>query len=210
MKSDELIAILSKTTPITRSSINVFIASLLIFFVSILLIAFSYGLRPDFSIAITTAHFWYKTLFLFGLSILSAIALHRLFHPTGKADHFLNSIAGLWIMTTALSILEISYTDRSILSQNIISSKTLFCVGYISILGVISMICLTMIARNFAPIDSKKTGALIGFGAGVFTAFGYSFHCMVDFGSYLLIAYGFPIFTLSFIGYFILPRFLKW
>ena len=210
MKSDDLINILSATPPVTRAPINLFAFSAITVLLSAALIMVTYGVRPDILLALSTAHFWYKSLFLLALSACSAYALKQSFRPDGHPDHFLNLLCGLWIMTTILSMLEVFFADRNLMERALIAPKTAFCMGYITSIGLIAMGALTVLARHFAPTNLKQTATLIGFSSGVFIALGYSFHCMADFGSYLLVAYGLPILLLTYIGRTILPRFLKW
>ena len=210
MKSDELINILSVTTPSPRASVALLPSALGIVVLSAAAIILTYGVRPDIMSAVTTAHFWYKTLFLMALAACSALALQRSLLPASTPDKFINALCALWIVTSSVAMLEVFFFDRNLLEETLISSNTLFCLGYISALGVLAMVGLTFIAKQFAPIHARTSATLIGFSAGVLVALGYSFHCMADFGSYLLVAYGAPIFALTYVGRHLLPSFLKW
>jgi hypothetical protein len=84
------------------------------------------------------------------------------------------------------------------------------CVACIPLFAVLPFAILIWAARQGAPTNLPRTGAMVGLVAGAIGAVAYAFHCPDDFLPFIALWYGGGIAFCVVVGGLLGPRLLRW
>jgi hypothetical protein len=167
------------------------------------------GLRPELTTMSVPASFWFKTLTLGSLMILSLEALKDSSVPQGRYQMRYFAIAFAVFLVGAVLF---EWTTKPV--EQI---KSLFllpnfkaCLIYSTLFGAAVSLALLAHMKQAAPPNLGRTAGLIGLAAASIGGLGYSIHCPIDSPTFIAIAYGLPQLTLYHVSRVLCTRFLRW
>ena len=208
MRTDQLIAVLAQAdSPNPRFGFGAVICAVVI--VSLLITAMLLGLRPEILHMTLTWHLVYKAFLLLGLTLLCGGQLKAASSPLSRP------LASYWFgLLGAFCFVAIAFEWSTRPADAILGQFSAInfpaCLIAVSVYGACGVIALTSLMRLYAPTDLRKASAWIGVTAAAAAALGYSFHCPFDSPTFILIAYGLPVASLTALCWAVLPKFLTW
>ena len=168
------------------------------------------NLRPEFLTFDFPIGFFVKTFLLFGLTLTAYFYLKEM----SKPDSHIKSKLLLFVFPVILSALCIfewmTVKHISDITNLFFLPNFKSCLIYVTSYGLLGMAILTIIMKDYAPASEKTTGIMIGFAAACTGALGYSFNCPIDSPTFIAVAYGLPVFSLSLIARLIVPKHISW
>lgn len=207
MRTDELIAVLAKAprpTPPLRwmAALAVLTAAIMALNVAVL------GLRPD--IAAPPLSMAHKSVLLVALLVVAGHVLARTARPVETARLERLPVLVLTVLFAASLIWEWSQVPAAEILHFFALPNFPFCLGAVSIYGAMAAAALTWLMRYYAPADERRAAAAVGFAAAAAGAVGYSVHCPVDSPTFVLIAYGLPVFWVTLAARTAVARHIRW
>lgn len=210
MKTDELIAILSQDKTPRKPYLTLGFISVVVLVLNFVVTKFWLGLRPELDALTLPVSFWFKTLVLAALIVISLQALSASALPMRQSRlrvfpilfvaFFAASLAYEWTIKTTTEIEHLFFLPNF---QGCLIYTTLFGSG-------ISFVLFAAVKKRAAPLKPGLTAGFIGLVAACIGGLGYSIHCPIDSPTFILVAYGLPQLTLYFAGRFLFTRFLRW
>ena len=96
------------------------------------------------------------------------------------------------------------------LNRMVFGTQWAMCVACIPLFAVLPFAILIWTARQGAPTNLPRTGAMAGLVAGGLGAVAYAFHCPDDFLPFIALWYGGGIAFCALVGALLGPRLLRW
>ncbi len=158
--------------------------------ISLLIVLWLWGPRPDISAAVGTAAFWIKEGFTLLLGLAGSMALLRLARPDGEAP-LPAGLAGLAVLIMAvLAALQLALSPPEQWRALLMGNTSATCPWLIILLAVPILIGTIWAMRRMAPTRLGLAGAAAGLTAGALSAFVYSISCDERAMPFLFIWYG--------------------
>lgn len=211
MKTENLVEVLSrdfqKARPLgstlkTAAMVAIVIAAGL-FFAAI-------GFRPDITEALGTIRFLFKFVITLSLAITASIVAVRVGRPdgqiAGKASPLL--IAPALLVCSAL--VELAALPESQWMPHLVGHNARFCLTLIPLLAIGPLGCFLAALRNGAPSNPGFAGTVAGLAASGIAATFYAANCNDDSPLFVVTWYPMAIALVSFAGYLIGRRVLRW
>lgn len=213
MDTDALIrSLAADVRPVPRNAIALRIAAGLAIggAVTVALIGWWLGFRPDFAAAMRGYSFWMKWLYTASVGTVAVTATIQLARPEPP------SLRGLWLLGLPVALLaliglvEMAQVppDRWLVMWLGQSWKQ--CPWIVLRLAVPIFIGLLWAYRSFAPTRLRAAGAAAGLAAGACAATLYCLHCPESSAIFVLTWYSLGIGLMALIGALVGPRLLRW
>ena len=209
MKTSELIAILSQDPVPRKPRLTIEILGALLIVLCGLVTKFWLGLRPELNTMSVPTSFWFKTLTLGSLIILSVQALKASSVPLGRYKLRYFAIAFAVVFTGALLHEWMTKPVEQIQHLFLLPNFT-DCLIYSTLFGSAVSLALLAQMKHAAPPNLGRTAGCIGLAAGCIGGLGYSIHCPIDSPTFIAIGYGVPQLTLYLVSRVLFVRFLRW
>jgi hypothetical protein len=209
MKTDDLINILSQS-PQPKAPLSLKAALLLVLLGSTIVTLSVLGLRPDLAYITADLTALHKTILLASILWVTGWALINSAKPlSGEKNSKICPwlLVGLFGGSVAFEWLTTPFNE--ILPLFLLPSFSV-CLTAVTLYGAVGAVFLTWLMKSYAPAHEKKTSLLIGLASAGAGALGYSIHCAVDSPTFITIAYGLPVLTISVVTGLLAPRFIKW
>ncbi len=169
----------------------------------VILVVFTFGVRPDLPDALVTPAGIAKFVLSLALAAAACIALARAVEPgrivrldvIGMALGLALAMGALWAIAAPTAALE---------------GAPLECVISILSLSILPFVVLIGVLRDGAPTRPAATGALAGLVAGGIAAFGFGLSCPMDLGPYVALWYPLAITIACALGMVAGRRALAW
>ena len=213
MTTDDLIETLARETrPVPRRSASLRLGlSLAVALVVVLvLIAATLGFRPDLDIAMAGMMFWMKLAYTASLALIGIAALPTLVRPEARPPRWLWLLAMPVALLGLVSAHELAAMPRDQWLSMWLGQSWRICSALIFGFALPIGGALMLVARQFAPTQLVRTGAVIGLSAGGAAAALYSLHCPEASASFVLTWYTGGIAAATAIGALLGPRLLRW
>ncbi|MGL5734715.1 MAG: NrsF family protein [Beijerinckiaceae bacterium] len=169
----------------------------------VVLVVFTFGVRPDLPDALVTPAGIAKFVLSFALAAAACIALARAVEPGRPARLEATGIAVAGVLAVGV-VSAITTTDAAL------TGSSLDCVASILALSALPLAALIMALRNGASTNPHATGAVAGLAAGAIAAFGFGLSCPMDLGPYVVLWYSLAIIAAGALGMLAGRRALAW
>lgn len=202
----------SELKPVRRGALNqrLVSASFLGAALSLAVVFWLWGPRPDLSRAITTVAFWIKEVFPLALGLAGLNALIKLSRPGGRAPAAITAAAFATVIMGAIALFQMLWTPASERMSLLMGASSGVCPWLILALSLPILLISLAAARATAPTRLRLAGAAVGLTAGGLSAFVYSIACDERALPFIFVWYGGPILVMSLIGAAIGPKTLRW
>lgn len=213
MKTDELIHVLaSSATAVDPHAVERRIYGALGWglFVTTLLMAVVWGVRPDMGSAAQLPMFWFKL----ALPAMTAFIALKIVERIGRPG--MRLALWPWLLMGLLAILWISGSASWITAPPQARENLLFseswqeCVISIAVLSIPLTIAAFWAMKGLAPTEPAQAGAASGLLAGSASATVYALHCTEMALPFIAVWYVLGILVPAFIGYLLGKRWLRW
>ncbi|HLZ82044.1 MAG TPA: DUF1109 domain-containing protein [Caulobacteraceae bacterium] len=178
--------------------------------VSLAGVALSLGLRPDFSLAMTSRMFWMKLAYAGGYAAVGVFCVERLARPVGAAGGRLRWLAVPVILIAVLAVLQMARTPAPEMRAMVMGHSAMVCPWFIAATSAPLLVALIWAVRGLAPTQLRLAGALLGLTAGGFGALIYCLHCPEVGAPFVAIWYSLGMLIPCAIGALVGPRLLRW
>lgn len=168
------------------------------------------GVRPDVLEATHTSRFLFKIVFTGSLAFAAIGLLSRLARPGVPSGLW----AWGWLAAPALLaiavVAELLGTPASSWLPGLVGANALFCLVFIPFLSIGPLACIVLALLQGAPTRPGMTGAVAGLAASGLAATLYASHCPDDSPLFVATWYSLAIAIVTFSGFFIGSRLLRW
>jgi hypothetical protein len=178
--------------------------------VTLVVIAATFGFRPDLDLAMAGSMFWMKLSYTGSLALIAIVALLSLIRPEARPPRW------LWLLSVPVALLGlVSAHELAAMPQDDwllvwLGQTWRICSMLIVLFALPVAAALVFFARQFAPTRLRATGAVIGLASGALSATLYSLHCPEAGASFVLTWYSLGIVAATAIGAGLGPRLLRW
>jgi hypothetical protein len=211
MKTDDLIALLAKDTPVRWRLRH---ALMLAFFGSILFTAVMFfGLihpRPDVAQAAQTIRFLFKFVVTLTLTMTAMGLVIRVAQPGVPMGYWRWSLIVAPILLVAAVIAELLAMPESTWAARWIGVNISQCTTLIPLMAIVPLICLLVALRQGAPRHPGAAGAIAGLVSSGIAATFYASHCNDDSPLFVITWYPLASALVVYVGYLAGSRFLRW
>jgi hypothetical protein len=213
VKTDDLISMLATgVTPVDRHApTKRFGISLLIGGIgAVILVALTFGIRPDIGHMVGVPLFWAKLAFPFFLGVGALWMTARVARPGGVAGHarFVVALPVLVVWVSAFVVLmSAPSSERAAL---ILGRTWRVCPFNITMLSVPAFIAIMAALRGLAPTRLRVAGAAGGLLAGATATIAYSLHCPEMGVAFWAVWYVLGMSIPTIVGALAGPRILRW
>lgn len=213
MKTDELIEMLATqdvSVNKTRIFAHVLLAIALGFVGSFALLLLVFDMNPDLGMLFKNMWFWVRFLFIVSVGVIAATILARLGRPADA------SRVSLWLIVIPFALLGLLAATMLMMAPREERSDMLLgvswdvCARNISLLALPLFVSAIWIAKQFAPVRLRATGAIAGLFAGAGAALVYSLHCPEIEPAFLVIWYSLGMLIPAVVGAVLARKLLKW
>lgn len=213
MKTDDLIEMLAKqdvSVNKTRIYAQVLLAVGFGFVGSFVLLLLVFDMNPDLGMLFKNMWFWVRFLFIVSVGGISAAVLARLGRPADA------SRVSLWLVVVPFALLALlagtmlMMAPREARSGMLLGVSWDVCARNISLLALPLFVSALWIAKQFAPVRLRITGAIAGLFAGAGAALVYSLHCPEIEPAFLVVWYSLGMLIPAAVGAALAGKLLKW
>jgi hypothetical protein len=213
MNTDELVTLLAKSAgPVEPRVTTKRFASAIGYglCVTIAVMLFMLGVRPDISQVVALPMFWVKLLFPASVAAIALYAATRLARPGMKPDYapgLLGAIfAALWILA-GITMLGATPLERR---ELVFGDTWLFCIVIIPLLAIPVFVAAMWAMKGLAPTRLRLAGSAAGLLSGAMSAAVYAMHCPELGAPFIAIWYVLGMLIPVLAGGLIGPRVLRW
>jgi len=177
--------------------------------ISVLLLVFLVGSRPDLGAVLHSARFWSKAGYMLATAGISLLVVSRLARPGPDANF-------MWLLPIPLlvylpaAILELVRTDPANWVPLLLGFGWQLCTWLILILSIPIYVGLWWAFRSFAPTRMEAAGAVTGLCASAIAGVVYCLHCPTDTAVFALAWYTLAFAIASILGRLLGRRLLHW
>jgi hypothetical protein len=213
MRTDDLISMLAKESPtVDRGAKRLRVLGLLLLgFVGSFTILFTWlRLNPNLMELAMHAWFWVRFTFIVSSAALAWYVLSRLGKPgfAWKTKWWLLAIPFVLLAAIALAtFLRAPAQERMDMLMGISWDV---CSRNIALLSIPIFVASIWIAKQFAPVRLRLTGAVLGFFSGAAAAFVYSLYCPEIEPMFIAIWYALGMLIPAAVGAMLGKRLLSW
>jgi len=211
MKTKNLVEVLSrdfqKTRPLgstlkTAAMVAIVIAAGL-FFAAI-------GFRPDITEALGSIRFLFKFTITLSLAITASIVAVRVGRPDGQIARKTSPLLIAPALLICSALVELLALPNNQWTPHLVGHNARFCLTLIPLLAIGPLGCFLAALRNGAPSNPGFAGAVAGLAASGIAATFYAANCNDDSPLFVVAWYPMAIALVSFAGYLIGRRVLRW
>lgn len=178
--------------------------------VSVVLLVFAFGLRPDLTEAMSTAVFWLKVIYTVALAALGCWLGDRLVRPAGEASYRIAWLVPPIAIVALASARQLGQASSQEQHQLIFGASASLCPWYIVLFSLAPLAGLVWAVRGLAPTKLSLAGAAMGLAAGGTGACIYALHCTEAGAPFVGLWYSSGIAVVTVVGGLIGPRVLHW
>jgi hypothetical protein len=177
---------------------------------ALLLLWIVFGINPALQADAARVPFWLKFAFAMALAGAGVLLCNRLARPgvpVGAAIWAaLLPLLAMWLLG-AMALIE---ADPAARAQLLYGASWRVCPFNITLLSLPAFAASVWAMRGLAPTDTRRAGAVAGFGAGSLGAVVYCLHCTEYAAPFIGIWYVIGILIPSVAGFVLGPRLLRW
>lgn len=213
MNTDDLIARLSADVPrVRRHSLGWRLGWGLAggMLISVIVVVFALGVRPDLSIAMHGFSFWMKWGYTLSLSVVAIVVTAQLARPDSARLRWLWLLAIPVLLLACLGVLELLRTPPGQWLAMWLGKSWMVCPWLVLALAAPIFVGLLWSFRRLAPTRLRAAGAAAGLAAGAFAATVYCIHCPEVSAIFVLTWYSLGILLAASVGALVGPRLLRW
>jgi hypothetical protein len=178
--------------------------------VSLVGVALTLGLRPDFAHAAASRMFWMKLAYAGAYAAVGVLCVERLARPASAAGRRLRWLAAPVVVIALLAVLQVARAPASQVRHLVMGDSAMVCPWIIAATSAPLLVALTWAVRGLAPTRLRLAGALVGLTAGSFGALIYCLHCPEVGAPFVAIWYSLGILVPCALGALAGPRLLRW
>jgi len=213
MKTDDLIALLASDEPApNRTRLAVGVLALLAggVLLSFLLVYFLLRLNPALGTIVASLWFWVRFAFIASLAGLAWWTLRRLGKPgvAGRVRWWPLLLPFVALAVLATVLLMQAPADARL--AMLLGATWRVCSMAIALVSLPLFVAAVLIARHFAPVRLRFTGAVLGLFAGAMAALVYTLHCPELSPAFLVVWYSLGMLIPAAVGAALGERLLRW
>jgi hypothetical protein len=213
MQTSDLIQQLStQVMPVKRQSLTrrLLLVWSIGFFIALVMLLISTGVRRDLSAAVLTLPFWIKWGYTLSLVVIGVMLVMRFARPEQQSKHVL-----WWLMLPALLLLLIATYDLAQAPAEQIhhmwmGHSALRCPWNIFAISLPVFVALMLIMRKFAPTQLPTAGFVAGCLAGASGATVYALLCNESAAPFILVWYSLGMLLPGLLGAALGSKILRW
>lgn len=168
------------------------------------------GIRQDVKLAVSNMNFIVQSLFIFGLSLSSALGAFMLSVPSERksawAKYFPIVPVGLWLCALFLNV-GVDFVRQVSFEFGM---NGMYCFGEIILFALVPAALIFAMLRKAAPINQTWSGFLALISAGSLAAIGSQLTCSSTDPLHLLIWHYLPVVSIGWFGVILGKKLLKW
>jgi hypothetical protein len=211
VKTDELIDLLAKDAPVRMRHGRMMALALLVgAAISIACMVLFVGVRPDIQTVFDTPRVFFK---ICQTLILAVVAVALVF-SIGRPGIALKTRALAFALPAVLLVVGIATELAVVPEQNwmtsMIGNYADYCIFYVPVLSLAPLACLLLALKEAAPDKPGLAGAVAGLAAGAIAAAIYAWHCPDDSPLFLAVWYTTAIMIVTFSGFVVGRKILRW
>lgn len=168
------------------------------------------GGRPDSWSAGTLGFMIAKLAFSVTVTASALFYLIRFVRPTDGRHGPMALLALPFVGIVGLAAISLAYAPAVHWQVMLMGDEWLECLLSIPVIAIVPFALVVWAARQAAPTDLQRAGALAGLVAGGLSAIGYALHCTADSLPFVAIWYTGTIMVCTFAGAILGPRLLRW
>jgi hypothetical protein len=178
--------------------------------ISLGLVAWTLGVRPDLDVAARGFTLWMKWVYAASLGVVAVAAVLRLGRPEA------GRLRGLWalgvpvLLLGGISIGELARAAPTDWPGLLLGQSWRSCPWLVAMLSVPILAGLAWAFRRLAPTRLRAAGAMAGLAAGAWSAWLYCLHCPEVSAVFVLVWYTLGIALAGVLGAVLGPRLLRW
>jgi hypothetical protein len=213
MKTDDLIGMLAKQdSAIDRTALfwKIALALLVGSIASFVLLTVVFRVNPDLKMMLMNLWFWVRFAFIASVVVVAGALFSRLGKP-GKAHR-----VGVWPVVIPFAVLGaiacvmLMMAPAESRRDMLLGISWDVCARNISLLSIPFFFVAVWIARQFAPVRLRFTGAMLGLFSGAAGALVYSLYCPEIAPSFLVIWYTIGMLIPASVGALLGRKLLAW
>jgi hypothetical protein len=210
--TDQLVqSLVSDLRPVPRGAValRLLVGTITGAAVSIILLIFVIGARPDLAVVLTSGRFWSKAAYMIATAGISLVVAARLARPGSNTNI-------LWLLPLPLvaylpaAILELVRTNPAEWASLLLGHGWQLCTWLVLGLSIPIYIGLWWAFRSFAPTRMEAAGAVTGLCASAIAGVVYCLHCPTDTAVFALVWYTLAFAIAAVLGRVSGRRFLHW
>lgn len=213
MKTDRLVDILSgNLTPVQNERLGRTLAFAVIVgaIAAFCVMLATLGLRTDFGDSVHLSFLALKLVFAMSLVATGAVLLTHLMRPGWAERGRIVLVLVPFVAIGAAALVGLIWKPPVTWYALLLGTQWATCMVCIPLFAAIPFASLTWAVRNGAPIDLRRTGAIVGLVAGALGATAYAFYCPDDSLPFIAVWYSAAIAICVLIGALLGPRLLRW
>jgi hypothetical protein len=213
MKTDELINALSRSEPpLDRRRLFARWATVLGLGMigSFVVLIFGLGMSPDLAMLFQNAWFWVRFAFIFSVGALAAALFAKLGRPAeaNRVPLWWTAVPFSVLAASAAVMLSMAPADER--GDMLLGVSWDVCSRNIALVAIPVFAASVWVARQFAPIRLRATGAMLGLFSGAVGALIYSLYCPELDPSFVVIWYSLGMLIPAAIGALLGRKLLAW
>lgn len=177
---------------------------------TVVLIGWWLGFRPDFSLAMRGYSFWMKWIYTASLGTVAVAATMQLARPEPASLRWLWWLAVPMLLLAAVAMIEMARAPSSDWLAMWLGRSWKVCPSIVLSLSLPMFIGLLWSYRRLAPTRLRAAGAAAGLAAGACAATLYCLHCPEVSAIFVLTWYTLGIALAAAFGALVGPRLLRW
>jgi hypothetical protein len=213
VKTDDLINALSRSEPpIDRARLLARWASVLGLGMvgSFAVLVVWFGVNPDLAMLFQNTWFWVRFAFIFSVGAFAAALFAKLGQPAQARSARLSWIALPFGVLAAVAAVMLGMAPASERSDMLLGISWDVCSRNIALVSIPVFAASVWVARQFAPVRLRATGAALGLFSGAVGALVYSLYCPELEPTFLVIWYGIGMLIPAAVGALLGRKLLAW
>jgi len=168
------------------------------------------GCRPDIAEAIGSIRFLFKFVITLSLAATAIGVAIRLARPDGPTARKALPLILAPVLLVSAAMLELLALPEGQWMPHLIGHNARFCLTLIPLLAIGPLACFLAALRRGAPANPGLAGAVAGLAASGIAATFYAANCNDDSPLFVIAWYPMAIAAVTFAGYLIGRRILRW
>lgn len=211
MKTDDLIDLLARdTTPPQRLRPAMGAAIATGGAISLVLFAAAIGVRPDWSLSLSSGRFLFKFVVAVALAVVALRAALAMSEPGASVAAPSRALLLPPVLLVGAALVELVLLPADRWGPSAVGRNATVCMTYIPLLSIAPLAGLLAALRLGAPADPGRAGAVAGLCAGGIAATLYAAHCTDDSPLFVMVWYSLAIGIVTAGGYVAGRRLLRW